>query len=256
MRIHTITRTSFLAIISSLFLFSCDEKEEFVTEKLEDYMPLVAGKYITYRLDSMVFTNFGRTIETHRYQVKHQVDGLITDNLGRPSYRVYRYLRDSLGTTPWQPVGTFFVTVLPDQAELIEDNFRYIKLHLPIRDGYTWKGNSYLPADAYVTKYNFSNDDDMYKWDFSYDNFAPTFSYRGINYANVYTVEQIDEALHLPVTPATLIAAKSRAVEKYSKTIGMIYREFELWEYQSISGGSGGGFYTGFGIKMWMIDHN
>lgn len=76
--------------------FSCNEKEEFVTEQLNEYIPLQVGKYITYRIDSLVFTNFGRTIETRRYQVKEQVDAQITDNLGRPSFRIYRYLRDSL----------------------------------------------------------------------------------------------------------------------------------------------------------------
>src|SRR5687767_13935146 len=139
-----------LTVISSLLFFiltSCSEKEEFTSEPINDYFLLTPGKYISYRLDSLVFTNFGRTIETHRYQVKEQVDALITDNLGRPSYRVFRYLRDSLGLTPWQPSGTYFITPLADQVEVVEDNLRFIKLHMPLRENFSWKGNRYLPSE-------------------------------------------------------------------------------------------------------------
>src|SRR5262245_10817578 len=106
-----------LAALSFLFSFiSCKkETEEFKTDAIVDYMPLTVGKYITYRLDSTVYTNFGRNEEIHRYQVKHVVDAQVTDNLGRPSFRIFRYLRDSLGTQPWVENGTYFMTTLADQ---------------------------------------------------------------------------------------------------------------------------------------------
>lgn len=255
MRITSILRFSLLAFVVS-FVFSCNEKEEFVTDKVTDYMILTPGKYITYRIDSLVFTNFGRTIETHRYQVKLQVDALIADNLGRPSYRIYRYLRDSVGTTPWQPDGSYLVTPLSDQVEVIEDNLRFIKMHMPVKDAFSWKGNKYLPSDPYGSKYNFSNDDNMGDWDFYYDGGSSAFSYRGHNYTDVYSIEEADESFNVPITSPTSYAARSRGVEKYSKNIGLVYREYALWEYQPNPGGAGGPYYTGFGLTMWMIDHN
>jgi len=257
MRLLKISRVSLLAFVV-FSLFSCKtEKEEFITDNISDYyLKLNPGKYITYRLDSLVFTNFGRTIVTRRYQVKDQVDALITDNLGRPSYRVFRFRRDSLGTTPWQPAGTYFVTPLANQVEMIEDNLRFIKLHMPVKDGFTWKGNKYFPTEPYEPNYIFSNDFAMQDWDFYYDGTSTSFSYRGNNYAEVQTVEQIDESLNVPITSANQYALKSRSVEKYAKNIGLVYREYELWDYQPNSSGSGGPFYTGFGIRMWMIDHN
>ena len=261
MRLLSIIRLSFFIPVASA-LFSCNEKEEFTTEALKDYMPLVTGKYITYRLDSMVFTNFGRTTEIHKYQVKDVIDTLITDNLGRPSYRVYRFIRDSVDATswtaaqPWINSGTYFITPLSDQVELIEDNLRFIKIHLPIKEGFNWKGNKYLPADPYGSVYNFSNDDNMADWDFIYDGNASSFSYRGNNYTEVRTIEEADESFNVPITVPTAYAARSRSVEKYSKTIGLVYREYELWEYQPNTGGQGGPYKTGFGITQWMIDHN
>lgn len=255
MRIFSPVRLSLLAILSTAF-FSCNEKEEFAAEALADYIPLTAKKYITYRLDSLVFTNFGRETEIHKYQVKHIIDTLITDNIGRPSYRVYRYLSDSTGTQPWQPAGSYFITPLSDQVEVIEDNLRFIKIHSPIRNGFSWKGNKYLPADPYSTLFNFSNDDSMEDWDYYFDGGANSFTYGGINYSDVFSIEQIDEAFNVPITTPTAYAAKSRSVEKYSKNIGLVYREYELWEYQPNPGGSGGPYKTGFGITMWMVDHN
>jgi hypothetical protein len=242
--------------LSYLLFFSCNEKEEFVTDNNTDYIKLTPGKYITYRLDSLVFTGFGRIIETHRYQVKDQIDALVTDNIGRPSYRVYRSIRDSLGLTPWQEAGTYLITALPDQIELLEDNLRFIKLHMPMKDGFSWKGNKYLSANPYNSKFNFSNDDNMGDWDFYYDGQSSSFSYRGNNYSDVFSVEEVDEAFNVPIASPTSYAAKSRSVEKYSKGIGLVYREYELWEYQPNTSGSGGPYYTGFGIKKWMIAHN
>jgi hypothetical protein len=255
MRILSTLRLSLLAV-TALTVFSCDEKEEFVTEQITEYLPLTTGKYITYRLDSMVFTNFGRSTEIHKYQVKHLVDAKITDNLGRESYRVYRYLRDSAGTTPWVAAGSYFITPLADQIEVIEDNLRFIKMHMPLKNGFSWKGNRYLPTDPYGSDYQFGNDDAMEDWDFYYDGEATSFSYRNNNYTDVFTVEEVDEALNAPVTIPAAYGSKSRAVEKYSKNIGLVYREYELWEYQPNTTGPGGPFKIGFGITMWMIDHN
>jgi hypothetical protein len=261
MRILSTFRLSLLAVTAIAF-FSCNEKEVFTTEKISDYQPLASGKYITYRLDSLVFTNFGRATEIHKYQVKHVIDAQISDNLGRPGYRVYRYIRDSVNITSWTPAqpwvisGSYFITPLSDQLEVVENNLRFIKLHLPIKDGFSWKGNRYLPTDPYMSMYDFNNDNDIQDWDFYYDGTPSSFSYRNINYAEVQSVEEQNEAFNVPITNTGAFASKSRSVEKYSKNIGLVYREYELWEYQPNQGGPGGPYKTGFGITMWMIDHN
>ncbi len=237
-------------------LSSCDKKEEFVTDALSEWVPLAPGKYITYRVDSLVFTNFGRATETHRYQVKHLVDAQITDNLGRPAYRIFRFIRDSSGTEAWQASGTYIITTLEDQLEVTDDNLRVIQLHQPLKSGFSWKGNRHLPDNPFGPIYNFSNDDNMADWDFYYDGEPGSFSYNNKNYSNVMTVEQVDEAFNVPIANPSSYAARSRAVCRYSKEIGLVYREFEMWEYQPNPGGAGGPYKTGFGITLWMIEHN
>src|SRR6187455_529068 len=172
-------RLSIVAILI-ITLFSCSEKEEFATEALLEYMPLQPGKYITYRMDSLVFTNFQRDIEVHSYHVKHVVDSEIKDNLGRPSYLVYRFLRDTAGTSEWVSNGSYYVTPLRDQMEVVENNLRFVKLHAPIREGNSWMGNKYLPNDPYASfGYTFGNDDNMKNWEYVYDLFEPEVTYEG-----------------------------------------------------------------------------
>ena len=250
-----------LAALSFLFsITSCEkETEEFQTEKIADYMPLAVGKYITYRLDSTVFTIFGTVQEIHRYQVKHVVDAQIPDNLGRPSYRIFRFLRDSLGTQPWVENGTYFITPLADQVEVIEDNLRFIKLHLPFKLNTDWKGNKYLSSDPYASLYTFFNDDNMNEWDYSMEQFDNSSSIGGQPINNVYTVFQIDESINAPVINKSQPGYRTLATDKYAKGIGVVARDYIMWEYQPPPPGSppsAVGFTTGFGIKMWMIDHN
>lgn len=256
MRFVSISRLLLLAAIP-LLLFSCTKQtlEDFQNEPLSDYIPLQTGKYITYRIDSTVFTNFGRDEETHSYLVKHVIDAQIPDNLGRPSYRVFRYTNDTLASGPWVPTGSYFITPLTADIEVIEDNLRFIKMHLPILDGNSWKGNAYLPSDPYNSLYSFSNDDDMQDWDYTYDTADSSFSYGGYTYNNVCNVEEDDESFNVPITNTDAYASYTRAVERYSKNIGLIYREYTMWEYQPNTGGSSG-YQVGFGITMWMVDHN
>jgi len=262
MRFRSLCRLSFLALTITT-LFSCNEKETFSLEPLSDFAPLTVGKYITYRADSLVFKSFGRVTEIHKYQVKHIVDAEITDNQGNKSYRVHTFIRDSTdlnswtAAQPWVSSNTYNITPFSDRIEVIEDNLRVIKLRQPIREGYSWKGNSYLSDQPYeAAGYSFSNDDAMDDWDFTYEAVLPFFSYKGKTYTDVLSVEQVDEAFNAPVTIPTSYGAKSRSVDRYAKNIGLVYREFEMWEYQPNTGGSGGPYKNGFGITMWMIDHN
>lgn len=264
MRIFTLIRFSAVTLLTG-FLFSCNEKEEFVTESLPDYVPLAPGKYITYRVDSTVFPNFGRAVDTHYYRVKHVVDALVTDNLGRPSYRIYRYISDSSGTTPWMANGSYFITVLNDQMEEIDDNLRWIKLHAPLRGGFSWKGNRYLPDQAYSPLYLFNNDYAMDDWDYYYEGDPQTELIGNRQLDDVFTVQSIDESENIPWNHDSVYAARTFLREKYAKGIGLVYREYIMWDREPnrkvVSVGpppvfAWDPYRTGWGLKMWMVEHN
>lgn len=256
MSVKNIIRILFPVLLLFVIISCKKETEIFKSDSIADYVPLAVGKYITYRIDSTVFTNIGRTEETHKYQVKHVVDAQLTDNLGRPGFRILRFLRDSAGTQPWVPNGTYFITPLTDQVEVVEDNLRFIKLHIPFILKSKWKGNKYLSDDPYVSLFTFSNDDNMNEWDYKIDQFDASTSIGGRTVNDVYTVFQIDESINAPVTDIRSYGSRTLATEKYAKAIGLVSRDYIIWEYQPNISGNGGGYKIGFGIKMWMIDHN
>jgi len=241
---------------SFLALNSCSDKEEvFETEPLSDYMPLQTGKYITYRLDSTVTTSFGVSLVTRSYQEKHVVDAEVTDNLGRPSFRVFRYLRNADGTGDWTPNGTYFVTNTGKEVELVENNLRFLKLFGAVREGNSWRGNLYLPDNPYAGQgFNIAVVDYMKNWEYYYAGTESSVDINGETYTDVLTVEEEDFVDNWPVTP-DVAGVNIRAFEKYAKNIGLVYRSHTILEYDPNTSGSTP-TYNGFAVNMWMIDHN
>lgn len=275
MRILSITRI-FLTFSLLAGVFSCTEKkEELEFESLDSYLPLQKGKYVTYRIDSLVTTPFNLSMTVHSYLVKHEVDAQITDAQGRPSFRIYKYLNNEFGTDQWTPNGSYMITPVDKQIEVVEDNLRVIKLHEPLRDGYTWKGNAYIPNEAYQSfGYNVTGDNNMQNWDFTYPAKDGSFTFNGKTYQDVYTVNQqinhhnlTTDFLNIVPKVDTIFASRTVSIDKYAKNIGLVYRQFHLWEYQPnptfvtdpitlevkvVYAPT----YTGFGVTMWMVDHN
>ncbi|HWJ92987.1 MAG TPA: hypothetical protein VNR87_17860 [Flavisolibacter sp.] len=242
---------------ASLLLISCKKKtEDFTSPEMSEYLPLQTGKFITYRLDSLVFKNFGSVAETHSYQEKHVVDAIVPDGLGRPSYRIYRFTRDTAGTQPWVSSGTYYITPAKTTTEVIENNMRFVKLVYPIAEGHTWKGNEYLGDNPFKSLYSFENDDDIEDWDYTYGNTDETIALNGQTIQHVMTVNGIDRSFNAPVTNTTGYGSLDFMQDKYAKGIGLVYQEFTMWDYQPPNGVNSSGFKTGFGVKRSMIAHN
>ena len=75
------TPATYLLLLFALFFIGCKKQTEtFPTATISDFLPLQPGKYIIYRTDSTVFTNFGTSVEIHSYEEKQVVDAQITDN--------------------------------------------------------------------------------------------------------------------------------------------------------------------------------
>jgi hypothetical protein len=249
------------ALACFIFLSCTKTTEEFQTPHLSEYLPLQVGKYITYRLDSTTFTNFGTVTVNHSYQEKHIVDAQITDALGRPSYRILRFIRDTAGTQPWAPAGTYSITPTDSVIEVNENNLRVLKLVLPIIQDNSWKGNRYLSDDAYGPLYSFNNDFGMADWDYTYTSVNGSMIVKGQTYNDVLTVDAINETFNASletttVTSPSIIAYVNYLQDDYAKGLGLIYQRFIMWEYQPPNGINPVGTKVGFGVKRSIIDHN
>ncbi len=232
---------------SILSLNACKKSSEaFKTASIDDYNPLVVGKYITYNLDSLVYVNFGSgTTEIHSYQVKYEVDAQITDILGRPAYRIIRYKRNT-ATDPWAPDNTFMAVNTTNSLEFTENNQRFIKLTLPIANNHSWKGNSYIQSTPGNSDVDYLDD-----WDYIYDSVAVQNQVGSFTLDNCLVVNQRDEISGDP-SDHSFYSQINYSQEKYAAGIGMIYRKFfhNVWQ-------PAGYFETGsYGITLTMIDHN
>jgi len=180
-----------IVAVTTLLLFACNKTEDLGVEPLSDYVPLAEGKYITYAYDSVVYTNFGRDIETHSYQLKHVVDKEITDAQGRPAWRVIVYINDKDAAGPWLQVKAYSITLLDKKMETLDENIRYIRLQAPLAKDFSWKGNSYVPDEPYKLQYNFYNDNFMRDWEYHYTSVNDTFYYGQELLSKVVSVEHV-----------------------------------------------------------------
>lgn len=254
-------KTQFLKFFYYLFLLSfvvgsCgDKKDVFETEKLSEYLPLQVGKYITYRLDSTVFTVSGTKSEVHKYQVKHTVVNEMLNDGNNQTYLIQRSINNEDASGTWINNGSYYVTPGENSIDVIDNNLRVTVLHAPLRTDFNWNGNSRLALNAYDQLFDFSvAGKEISKWNFRYGGMS-NFSYGGREYPNVWTVEQHSDSLNIPPTQNSVIGYKEVSTEKYAKGIGLIFKNFQLYEYE-VSSGSAVPQYKGFGITQWMIDHN
>lgn len=241
------------AAIAGLFVFSACKKatEDFTTVPLEDYSPLVVGKYITYKLDSLRYINFGVKDTVISYEVKHYIDAQVNDGLGRPGYRIIRYIRKT-AIDPWNADNTFFAIPVNNSIEFIENNLRFIKLKNPVRNDFSWKGNSYIEAYSLPSDLKYLAD-----WDYTYDSVNVATQVGAITVDSALKVKQADFVFGNPADK-TAYSEINFSEEKYGKGIGLIYRKFLHAEYQPpATVGSSGKYSDGsYGITLTMIDHN
>lgn len=233
----------------SLFIISCKKQTEiFNTASVNDYYPLQVGKYITYNLDSTLFINFGEKDTVISYQVQDKVDAAVTDNLGRKAYRIIRYIRKN-SSDDWSPNNTFMAVPTDNSVEYVENNLRYLKLQLPITQDFSWKGNSYIDTYSLASVLAYMDD-----WDYIYDSVNVPLTINSLSFDSTIKVSERDDSLNIPITSETSIADRNYSVEKYAKGVGLIYREFLHWEYQGCACPEHG--FTGYGVKLSIIDHN
>lgn len=248
---------SIAAILICVILAACTKSDTLATAQLDEYLPVQPGKFVRYRLDSMRFVNFGQKDTIVSYDAKDVVDAEITDNAGRKAFRVIRYLRDlsSSNEADYVPSMTYMVTPYREAIEVQENNLRYQKLRLPIAENYNWRGNSMLPATPFYSTYQFSNDEDIDLWDYTYQNVNQSMTVNDAVYDSTVTVMQVADSSNVPIEFPDGLAYRNYWTEVYAKNIGLIYKEVVMWEYQPPNSGNPG-FKSGFGITMSIIDHN
>jgi hypothetical protein len=242
-----------LVCLSTIFLSCKKQVDSLKSESIGDYYPLKIGNSIIYSVDSTIYTNLGTSKTVRSYIMKDRVDSIITDNLGRPSFKVRRSIRSSSDTTKWIDTYSYLVTfdTIKQRIELVENNLRFIKLVSPVVNGMQWNGTSFIntvgnPELQYLAD-----------WRFTYENVRRPFSVNGISYTETITINQRNDSIGSP-SNKNFYFELSRSKEVYSKSIGLIYREFLHETWQPANGSSAAGYYesNSYGIKLSILSHN
>jgi len=233
-------------------LWGCaKETEELNLPKLSDYYPLQTGKVFIYRLDSSLVPYTGSVMDVRSYIAKDSIADTIRDNLNRLSYRVYRFTTDTLLTRPWQTVGTYYITPDNNTVEVMdENNLRFIKLKEPLRNDFTWQGNSYIDTRSGSSPYLY-----MDGWNYIYQNTGMPYTVAKGTLDNTVTVLQQDETSPPGPFDPSNYQQRNYSVEVYAYGIGLVYKEFlhTTWQvtpppakYDNDS----------YGIKLSLIDYH
>ena len=178
------------------------------------------------------------------------VDAQLTDNTGRPAFRIIRFIRKTAAAN-FISDATFMATNTGNGLEVVENNQRFIKLKAPLRNFYKWRGNAFIDTYSINSEVKYLDD-----WEYTYDSVNVQLKVGTFTLDSTLRVDQRDEVIGNP-NDRNSYSEINYGMEKYAKGIGLVYRKFFHNEYQPPTPGQGGRFVDGsYGITLTMIDHN
>lgn len=230
-------------------LSSCSKQESLTIVSAEELYPIEVGKTFIYRLDSTVLANFNQSLVIHSYIAKDSIESQFTDAEGKKSFRIFRYLRDTLQQEPWKYIATYFASFTNNRVEYVDNNLRFVSLVSPAKEGVQWNGTQYINTISPSPFSYFAN------WNFEYINADQPFTtLKGI-IPNTYTVFQQDETLPDIPFNSNNYQEKSYSKEVYAKGIGLVYKEFLRWVHQPPTAVNKFFQEGSFGVKLNLIDY-
>ncbi len=168
-----------------------------------NYFPTEVGRYVVYQVDSISYNDFFTPvkIDTTHFQLKEVIESVFTDNEGRESERIERYVRyaDSL---PWSLRDVWYQTRSTTKAEKVEENVRFIKLTFPTRNNQKWNGNALNTIGTY------------------------TYEYKSVDTKKTVNGNVFDSTLTINQILDSNLIEKKYQLEIYAKNVGMIYKRF------------------------------
>ena len=209
-------------------LFSCKKDQIPGYANAADYYPLQNGRVWFYRLDSTIISPFGTELIVHSYHLKDSVGTSFFDNDGRTSWPVYRFITDTLETTPWQNISTYYITPTQNDVEVVDDNnLRFIKLVSPVTEGKSWMGNSYIDTRSATTPFQYLDG-----WDYMYDSVNMPYTTFAGTFDSSVVVHQQDETSPEGDFDPQYYQQRNFSVEVYVHNTGLIYKNFLHWTWQ------------------------
>lgn len=238
-----------VGILLVLLLGACQKQTiELSFEPLESYFPIKKGTVLTYRLDSTSYTGVNNAKSVNSYFIRDVLDSSLTDNLGKTTYIYKRSIRSKLDTTKWDLLTTYRIAIDSSKLYITENNLRFIKMVSPIREGLTWKGNSFINTNENTGLAYYEN------WDYTYGKPSESLTINNVPFAATLTVYQKNDTignLNDKKQYSSILLSK----EVYAKEIGLVYKEFlkETWQPPNSNNPNGYFEKDSYGIKLTIV---
>ncbi len=210
---------SFALLIVCLLVLGCTKKKVAIDQNATlglGYYPLTIGKFVTYQVDSTVYTEIPKDTINYSYQLKEIIADKFTEADGSVTHRLERYVRTKTNANTfgnWRILDVWAIRASNSAIEIQESNTRYTRLVFPVSRNVIWNGNAANTLGAQ---------------DFSYD------------YVN--QAENIDTSALKAVAKVTeldnvnLIEAH-QSFKKYAKGAGLVYAEYNNLKGNTIVAG-------------------
>ena len=241
-------------LIFFIYIGSISCKKTFDTiasEKVSSYVPLEIGKYIIYQLDSTVYTKLGASKEIHSYVIKDTIASITTDNIGRKAFSIIRLIRNKADTNNWIHIDAYLVIVDSTTLEWIESNKRFIKMKAPIKNGFSWKGNTFINTIS-VPEASYLHD-----WNYTYENLNNPIKLNNQLISSNISILQRNDTIGDP-SNKKVYSEINYSKEIYGKNIGLIFKEFlhQIWQPGNANNAAGYFQENSYGIKISILRHN
>lgn len=244
----------FLSLILVLGLSSCGDKQTIIDipeDSSPEYFPLEVGKFLIYAMDSIIYDvgNNGTLIDTVQFLLKEEVVDTFVDNAGRVNYRIERSERAN-EDLPWLIKDVWVALQTDNTAERVEENFRFVKMVFPLKEGITWDGNQFVDKD-YIVSIEGETLELFKGWESEVLAVDEEAMINGMNFSAVTTISHADNE--------NLIELR-RLTERYARNVGLIHKEMQILDTQCIIECEGQDWATkaekGFILKQTILDFN
>jgi hypothetical protein len=176
--------------------------------------------------------------------MQYMVRDTFRDDQDRISYFI-EVRKRAADTAQWKQFKVVYATLNPASIEVVENNYRFIKMVFPIKDGITWKGNTYIPSgDADNMNYT--------GWNYLYSKVGSSYFNGLATFDDAVIVDEVNDGINYNDVDSSTASYADRTYsqEVYGYNVGLVFREVTRWERQP------GSCRLGYSTTMRAIDHN
>lgn len=246
---------TFLVILAVWFcaLFvTCEKgKEPIPPDSGKEYLPLSVGKFVEYRVDSIIYDPIpqGIRVDTSSSYVREEQIELLENGQGETQVVIERSTRHSPDSA-WIVTDHWQLTRNDDFAVRTEENLPFVILDFPIRSDKSWAGITFLNPN-FSTEIAGERVEVFKGWMSQVISMAIPEIIGAFQFDDITT---ISHARHENLLELRMVT------EKYARNIGLVFRELKILDTQCIQPCSGQSWEQkaerGFILRQAITDYN